>query len=296
MVGFVNAKINIGLNIVSKRADGYHNLESVFYPVGVYNGTPENPEAFCDILEIVPAEGEDEFIYTGHKIDCTPEKNLVYRAVQAFRESAEERHKQLAVSHIQLRLNKHIPDGAGLGGGSADASFTLRIFNDLQGSPFTAEELAETARTLGADCPFFIENTPAYVTGIGEKIEPIEPVLDGRWAVIVKPPIYVSTREAFAGIIPTPTEQSLKELILLPVKDWEKAGIKNDFEKTLFNYHPKLAQLKNEIYDTGAEYASMSGSGSSVYGIYPGHEAALQAYDHLHRNSEKDRLVYLCKL
>lgn len=297
MVRFVNAKINIGLNICRRREDGYHDLESLFYPVGLFNGSPVNPEPFCDILEIVALEnGEtDQYVFTGRKVDCPPEKNLVVRAVQAFRSLLPD------CGYFKITLDKHLPDGAGLGGGSADASFTLAMLNDLTGNPLTKENLLLLAAGLGADCPFFIDNTPAIVRGIGEIITPFPSILDGYWAVIVKPDIYVSTKEAFSNIIPCQPATCLEDLLSLPIEDWEAAGVKNDFEPIIFWLHPQMQEIKQRLYEGGAIYASMSGSGSSIYGIFETEESAKNCNDFIlstKTDSTSDTILtsYLCKL
>lgn len=295
MVGFVNAKINIGLNVVARREDGYHELESVFYPIGIFNGTPENPEPFCDILEIIPSE-KDEFIFTGNPIDCPLEKNLVFKALQSFRNELKLKHPGQIPTCVRVKLAKHIPDGAGMGGGSADATFTLKMLSRIAGEPFQDRELKEMAKRLGADCPFFIENKPAYVTGIGEKTEPVENVLAGYWAVVAKPDVYVSTKEAFAGIVPKPAVEDLRETIKLPVALWKEAGIKNDFERCIFAKHPELEILKETLYETGALYASMSGSGSSIYGLFPEKTTAERVYLELKKGEAEGMRSYLCKL
>lgn len=274
MIRFVGAKINLGLDIIRKRDDGYHDLQTVFYPIGRSNGTPENPAPFCDILEIHLRENSrgDEFSFSGREIDCPLEKNLVYRAVEAFRKNGGIEGKS-----VELCLDKHIPDGAGLGGGSADASATLLMLNELDGTPFGKEQLISMARELGADCPFFIENRPVYAEGIGEKMTPVALDLGGKWLVAVKPDVYVSTREAFAGIRPHEPEKSILDIIATPIEDWENNGLKNDFEPHIFALHPELAEIKASLKEAGALYAAMSGSGSSIFGIFPGHHEA-EAY------------------
>ncbi|MDE6272298.1 MAG: 4-(cytidine 5'-diphospho)-2-C-methyl-D-erythritol kinase [Muribaculaceae bacterium] len=280
MIKFVNAKINIGLNIVGKRDDGYHLLETVFYPVGLFAGTPGNPESFCDILELTPMKekGEGvEFIFTGNPVDCPLEKNLVYKGVEAML-----RWSGGNLGRICVRLDKHLPDGAGMGGGSADAVFAMKLIAELlarRGMPVpTSDELREMAMCLGADCPVFVDNVPAYAEGIGEKLYSIQPFLSGKWIVIVKPDMHISTKEAFAGVTPSPSEESLRELIQLPVAEW-RHKIHNDFEKSLFPRYPQLKSLKEALYYEGAEYASMTGSGAALYGIFPDRESAGKACD-----------------
>lgn len=274
MIEFVNAKINIGLHITRRRPDGYHDLETVFYPIGRRNGTPGNPDAFCDILEILPIDSqEDKYEWKGRKIECSGDSNLVVKAVRAFRAAVPDIKGGFSVT-----LEKHIPDGAGLGGGSADASFTLRMLNELTGKPLNDSRLREIALTLGADCPVFVDNRVAYAEGVGERLEPMEERLSRMWCAVVKPDVYVSTKEAFAGVTPRDGRISLKEAYLGPVERWREL-IVNDFEASIFPGHPELATIKKSLYDSGAVYASMSGSGSSLYGIFDSEEACRKALE-----------------
>lgn len=283
MIGFINAKINIGLNIVGRRPDGYHDLETVFYPVGQLNGTPENPEPFCDVMECyadtsVPHDLEISGIsyrFSGNKVDCLPEKNLVVKAGSLFAESLRDRGLTL-MPGTSITLDKHLPDGAGLGGGSADATSTLIMLNTMHDNPFTADELETMALELGADCPVFVRNRPAYAEGVGERLEPISLDLAGWWCVIAKPPVYVSTREAFAGVTPVRPPESIRELIELPVEEW-RGRIVNDFEASIFPAHPELPFIKEHLYSCGAVYASMTGSGSALFGLFCGHAEAMEA-------------------
>lgn len=286
MIKFVNAKINIGLSVTGRRADGYHNLETIFYPVGRYNGTPENPTPFCDILETVrleePAYGTasevkdigDIVEFKGRQIDCPPDKNLVVKALRLFREECLRR--EIELPRFGIVLEKHLPDGAGLGGGSADASLTLISLNEEAGNPLDKDTLIGLASRLGADCPIFIENKPLFASGTGNIFEKTEVDLSGWWALIVKPDIYVSTKEAFAGIIPQDTRFDLRHLGEYPVDTW-KDKVFNDFEESIFPSHPELAQIKKRLYESGAVYASMSGSGSALYGLYPSESQAIAA-------------------
>lgn len=274
MIKFVNAKINIGLQIVSRREDGYHNLQTIFYPVGLYAGKPSNPEVFCDVLEIVRSEGGKLSLeQRGNIVDCPKEKNLVWRAAEKFFEfGAPEGFR------ASIILDKHLPDGAGLGGGSADASFTMvglreeaRRYAEAKGIDWQApsdEILREIALSLGADCPFFIYNRPAYAEGVGELMEPVDLDLTGYWLVVVKPHVSVSTREAFSGILPTPSSFDLRRLPDFPVCEW-KHRVFNDFEKSIFPIFPAIREIKEMLYVSGAEYASLTGSGACVYGLYP---------------------------
>lgn len=287
MIGFVNAKINLGLNITGKRKDGYHNLETVFYPVGLYNGTPLNPQPFNDILEIHLRDGSrgDEFSFSGNRIDCHIENNLVWKAANLFRQMGGTADRS-----IRLHLDKHLPDGAGLGGGSADATFTLTMLNQLSGSSFPIQDLAAMAKELGADCPFFLENRPVYATGIGDRMDPVNLNLDGYWAGIVKPDVYISTREAFADITPRKSDRSIPEIISLPIERWEEEGLKNDFEPHIFELHPVLSHIKETLREEGSLYAAMSGSGSSIFGIFPTSEIAEKAM------KKFDCSTFVCRL
>lgn len=269
MIYFVNAKINIGLQIVKRRADGYHDLQTLFYPVGLYAGTPENPEAFCDILEVkkLPANpAEIRLHMAGRQVDCPQEKNLVWRAARMFLDSvAQNRYG------VEIWLYKQLPYGAGMGGGSADAAFTLRALADIQ--PVEEAKLYEMALELGADCPFFLLNRAAYAEGVGERLVEMPPALAGCWLVVVKPGVYVSTKEAFAGVTPRPAEFDLRRLFELPLEEWQPLAV-NDFERSIFPKHPELAGIKDCLKAAGAAYASMTGSGSALYGIFRDRDAA----------------------
>lgn len=292
MISFVNAKINIGLYIVERRPDGYHNLQTLFYPIGRYAGTPDNSDPFCDILEVVEdnsrnSRGESyspfRFSFLGRKVDCPEDKNLVCRAAHLFAAeldaAAGESGKtvsSLFPGGLHITLEKHLPDGAGLGGGSADASFLLRMLNDLAGHPFSESRLEAMALRLGADCPFFIRNTPGYAEGVGECLSPYPLDLSGYWLALVKPDIHISTAEAFAGVKPSLPKVDLREVLAFPPDQW-RGLVENDFEKSLFPTHPVLASIKESLYASGASYASMSGSGSSIYGIFNSEETARMA-------------------
>ena len=269
MIKFVNAKLNLGLNIVRKRPDGYHDLQTIFYPVGKFNGTPVNPEPFCDILEITEAETTD-FIFTGRKVDCPLEKNLVYKAWRVFKDNYAE------LPDYSIHLKKHLPDGAGLGGGSADASAVLCLLNEMNGSPFTDAQLMEMALKLGADCPFFVYNSPCYAEGVGECLTPVALDLSGWWCLLVKPDLSISTKEAFAGVTPCLPQFSLRDTIKLAPKEWQGRMV-NDFEGSLFPNHEVLSDIKERLLAKGAEYASMSGSGSTVCGLFKDKESAIES-------------------
>ena len=252
MITYPNAKINLGLNIVEKRPDGYHNLETVFYPINLQ-----------DALEVNLLEGEEEFSLkvSGVPIEGEPENNLVVKAYRLLKKDYPE------MPAIDIHMYKHIPTGAGLGGGSADAAFMIKLLNDKFKLNLSIEKMEEYAAILGADCAFFIQNKPVFATGIGNIFEPIQLSLKGYYLVLVKPDIFVSTKDAFAHIIPTQPTQSLKEIIRMPVETW-RATMKNDFEDSVFQKFPEIAAIKDKLYDLVAVYASMSGSGSSVYGIF----------------------------
>lgn len=279
MITFVNAKINIGLRIVGKRPDGYHNLETLFYPVGKKAGSVENPGMFCDILEVIPREQPGFSLrLMGREVACPVEKNLVYRAAELyFREFAGDGFG------AEILLDKHLPDGAGCGGGSADAAMTLMSLASLEGNTDMGL-LADTALRLGADCPFFIYNKPMYAEGIGECLEEM-PELDltGYFLVLVKPSVSISTKEAFAGVVPAPSDFDIRNLPRIPIDEWKEYAV-NDFERSIFPAHPDLATVKESFYRLGALYASMTGSGSAIYGIFKDAEVAQRANQDFKKN------------
>lgn len=250
MVTFPNAKINIGLSITRRREDGYHDLETLFYPIDL-----------CDVLEIVPAKNnETTLTITGITVDGDIEKNLVMRAYRLLQ-------SQYNLPAVDINLHKVIPFGAGLGGGSADAAFTLKMLRDMFALPLNDEQLAGMASKLGADCPFFIYNRPLIATGIGDCFASTEFSLKGKFIILVKPSIAVSTAEAYAGVTPQVPQKSLNEKLSSTIDAWRNEVV-NDFEKSIFLAHPRIAAIKQRLYDMGAVYASMSGSGSSVFGIF----------------------------
>ena len=251
MICFPNAKINLGLNIVSKRADGYHNLETVFYPIGLK-----------DALEIVPSKSNEKyrFFQSGIPIEGNVHDNLVVKALNLISEEKD-------IPPIDIHLLKKIPFGAGLGGGSADAAFMLRLLNDTFQLRYSDEQLMQFAAKVGADCPFFIKNRPAFATGIGDELEDIDVNLDDYFLVLVKPQIAVPTKDAYAMITPHRPEVSLKKIVQQPLSEWKNA-MKNDFEVSVFKKYPEICIIKKRLYELGAIYASMSGSGSSVFGFF----------------------------
>lgn len=255
MIVFPNCKINLGLHILRKREDGYHDLETVFYPV-----------KFTDILEIIPERNQPtegvQYSQTGLHIQGEAADNLCVKAYHLLKKDFPE------IPVVKLHLHKVIPTGAGLGGGSADAAFTLRVLNDQFKLDLTESRLLDYALALGSDCPFFIKNQPVYATGRGERMEPVQVDLSGYTLVLVNPGIHVPTAKAFAGILPALPEKSIKEIIQQPVSSWADE-LSNDFEKTVFYEYPEIGAIKNELYMAGASYAAMSGSGSTVFGLFP---------------------------
>ena len=284
MIKFVNAKINIGLYIIGKRADGYHDLETVFFPVGLECGMPHQPEPFDDIIEVVCDHGKVSgcrFQFVGRQVNCPPQKNLIVKATTLFLKAYNERFDDLeSYGMFQITLDKHLPDGAGMGGGSADASFILSMLNETTGNRFSEEDLMIMATRLGADCPFFLVNTPCFASGIGENLDPINLDLKGYRILIIKPDVNVSTAEAFAGIEPKKPDFDLRYLSYLPVEEW-KHKVFNDFEETVFKKHPELAEIKSDLYKAGAAYASMTGSGSAIYGLFSDHNMAEKERDRI---------------
>lgn len=253
MILFPNAKINLGLYIVGRRDDGYHDLSTAFYPIG-----------WTDILEIVPAKGPATTLtVTGRTVDCPTEKNLVMRAYRAL-------EREAALPPVDIFLHKIIPDGAGLGGGSADAAFTLTGLNEMFALGLSRERLAEIASTLGADCPFFIYDRPTMASGIGDVFSPLDISLKGMSVVVAKPQVHVSTREAYAGVTPRQPDYPLRDTLEhTPVESWQQR-VANDFEATVAAAHPEIAAVKRALAGAGAIYTSMSGSGAAVYGIFQG--------------------------
>lgn len=250
MLSFPNAKINIGLNITEKRPDNYHNLESIFIPIPIK-----------DILEIVrKEEGDTQLHLSGIVIDGDSNDNLIMKAYRLLANDFQ-------LPAVDIYLEKRIPFGAGLGGGSADAAFTLKMLNEEFQLHLTTEQLEQYAARLGADCAFFIQNKPTYATGIGNIFQSVEVSLEGYFLVLVKPNVHVSTKEAYSLIRPKKTEVSVFERIQEPIENW-KETITNDFELSVFPQHPIIQQVKEKLYDKGALYASMSGSGSSVFGLF----------------------------
>lgn len=261
MITFPNAKINLGLNIVERRPDGYHNIETVFYPVPL-----------TDVLEIVPAQASETTLTChGNPVDCPPEKNLVMKAYRLLKESYD-------LPPVEMHLYKHIPDGAGLGGGSSDAAHAMIMLNQMFNLGIADSELARLAATLGADCAFFVYNRPMMATGIGDVLSPIEVDLKGKTLLLAKPPVGVDTRTAYSRVTPHQSTTPLTDIVSLPVMAWDGLLV-NDFEPSVFAALPQLWVIKAQLMDAGALYAAMSGSGSTVFGIFDGDKLAEAAAD-----------------
>lgn len=249
MVVFPNAKINLGLNILRKRPDGYHDIASCFVPV-----------PYTDVLEILPAK-KFSFASSGIAIPGNEKNNLCIKAYQLLQ-------KDFQLPPVQIHLHKVIPIGAGLGGGSADASFTLRCLNEMFELYLDDFFLEEYAAKLGSDCPFFIRNETVVAYGTGTEFEEINLSWQNPYLVLVTPPIHVATAEAYAGVGPDDSRPDPKEIIeKKPLPEWKEL-LRNDFETTVFQKYPAIAEIKDKLYKAGATYASMSGSGASVYGIF----------------------------
>ncbi len=252
MIVFPNAKINLGLNITGKRADGYHNLETVFYPIPL--------EDALEVGVMTDSTADFELHCNGIHIDGDAEDNLI---VKAYRLLKEEHH----LPPVRIYLQKQIPTGAGMGGGSADATFMLRLLRDMFRLGITDDRLEELSARLGADCAFFVRNTPVFAQGIGNVFSPIDLSLQGYWLAVVKPDVFVSTREAFSKVKPRKPVLPVREIVGRPIGEWRE-WLVNDFEQSVFSIHPEIADVKQRLYDMGAVYAAMSGSGSSVFGIF----------------------------
>jgi 4-diphosphocytidyl-2-C-methyl-D-erythritol kinase len=258
MLVFPNAKINIGLHIVEKRNDGYHNIESIFYPIPLQDAL----EAVIEPLQNDAVTNQSiSLVTTGFEIVGNSNDNLITKAYYLLQKD----YPQLQGLHVHL--HKAIPMGAGLGGGSADCAFFIRLLNQLYALQLTPVQLHNYAQQLGSDCAFFIANTPAYATQRGEVLMPIALNLSGYYLVLVKPNIHVSTAQAYAGVSPKPSVMPLTTLIQQPMEQW-KDSISNDFEAAIFATHPVLNDIKTQLYTQGAVYAAMSGSGATVYGLF----------------------------
>lgn len=258
MITFPCAKINLGLNIVSKRPDGYHNLETVFYPIPL-----------TDALEIkymdekFPSESPCDLKITGNDVDCNEEDNLVIKAYQLL---AADFH----LPRVHAHLVKRIPTQAGLGGGSSDAAYMIRLLDERFRLNIGIPEMERYAAKLGADCAFFITADPSYAEGIGDVLMPVDVPgagLGGYYLAVVKPSVAVSTRDAYAAIVPKTPAKCCRDIVRQPIETW-KDELVNNFEAPIFAMHPELAAIKQSLYDAGAVYAAMSGSGSALFGIF----------------------------
>ena len=268
MVVFPHAKINLGLNILRRRADGYHDIDSVMVPIG-----------WCDILEIVPARDGDrpQFVCHGKEtLDCPDKDNLVIRAYNAVKSLKPQ------IPAVDIYLHKNIPSGAGLGGGSADAAYTIRALNELFSLGLSKPDMAVIASGIGADCPFFIYDSPMTVSDIGTTLRQTDiPALRGLDIVVCRPDnCYVSTAQAYAGVIPDAEAMPVEAITRQPMSQW-RDRLHNMFEKTVFEQFPEIARLKEHFYNSGAAYAAMSGSGAAVFAIYDRHDKAQQSFDTL---------------
>lgn len=261
MITFPCAKINLGLNVVAKRQDGYHDLETVFYPIPV-----------TDALEVhrmhqdFPLKENYDICITGAEVAGNPADNLVVKAYNLIAQHYD-------IPRVHIHLYKGIPMQAGLGGGSSDAAYMIRLLDEYFKLNMGNREMERYAAKLGADCAFFITAEPAYATGIGDELQPIgseydcKNYLEDYWIALVKPSVAVSTKEAYAGITPRKTKKSCREIVLQPIETWREE-LTNDFEESIFPKYPVLSDIKNKLYDLGSLYAAMSGSGSTIYGIY----------------------------
>jgi len=249
-------KINLGLNVVERRPDGYHNLETVFYPVPI-----------CDALEVFemdrqfPSSVDCDLKVTNIAIDGDEQRNLVVQAYQLLK------HDFPTLPRIHAHLYKGIPTQAGMGGGSSDCGFMITLLNRMFRLELSDEQMIDYAARLGADCAFFILNRPCYAEGIGEKLEPIALDLSGWYLAVVRPDIPVSTKEAFSLITPQHPAENCRDIVMQPVETW-RDRLTNDFERSVFALHPEIAAIKEKLYDLGAVYAAMSGSGSSLFGLF----------------------------
>jgi 4-diphosphocytidyl-2-C-methyl-D-erythritol kinase len=251
MIVFPNAKINLGLQVVSRRGDGFHDIATVFYPV-----------TWCDALEIIIAENRQPFSLTqsGILISSDIESNIVYKAWQAV-------SKIKRLPSLQVHLHKHIPMGAGLGGGSSDAAAFITAVNKLLHLGITNEEQMQIASSLGSDCAFFIHNKPVLASGRGDQFKSVTIDLSSYFILLVYPGIHSSTADAYRLVKPARPEKDPEHVLRLPINEW-KNNLVNDFESSIFNKFPQVKELKQLLYDSGALYASMSGSGSAVFGLF----------------------------
>ena len=250
MILHANCKINLGLRVLRRRADGFHDIETVMLPV----------RELFDELTVVPTVTDARLIQSGNVVKCPVEENICVRALRLMQ-------REYGIGDVRIELHKTIPTGAGLGGGSSDAASVLHALNSEFELGLPRETLEKLGAQLGSDVPFFLRNTPQLCTGRGEVMSPVNIGLAGMWLAILKPEVSVSTAEAYAGIIPCETGMPVAEAVKHDIYEWPEL-LANDFEKTVFEKHPAIGALKDLMYDEGAAYASMSGSGSAVFGIF----------------------------
>lgn len=256
MITFPIAKINLGLNVVARRSDGYHDLETVFYPVPI-----------CDALEVTPMDNlfpspyDCDLKVSNISIEGDEQRNLVVRAYNLLKQDYPQ------LPRIHVHLHKAIPTQAGMGGGSSDCAYMIRLLNEQFQLGLTTQHMQDYAARLGADCPFFILSRPAYAEGIGERLEPITLDLSRYWIAIVRPDIPVSTKEAFSLIHPHRPLKNCRDVVMQPIETWRDYLV-NDFEQSVFALHPEIGAIKEQLYSLGAVYAAMTGSGSSVFGLF----------------------------
>ena len=256
MITFPIAKINLGLNVVERRPDGYHNLETVFYPVPISDAmelTIMNPK--------FPSATDCDIKVTNINVEGDEQRNLVVRAYQLLKQDFQQ------MPRVHAHLFKGIPTQAGMGGGSSDCAYTIRLLNEMFTLGLSDDQMIRYAARLGADCPFFILSRPAYAEGIGEHLLPIDLDLTGYYIAVVRPDIPVSTKEAFSLIKPTKPIKNCRDIVSQPIETWREE-LMNDFEQSVFALHPEIGAIKEQLYSFGAVYAAMSGSGSAVFGIF----------------------------
>lgn len=255
MISFPNAKVNLGLNILAKRPDGYHEISSCLYPI-----------PWCDILEVVPSE-KLSFSQTGLKIDGDPMNNLCVKAYEVLA-------KDFELPPVSIHLHKVIPMGAGLGGGSSDGTFCLKAISQIFNLGLSIAELETYAAVIGSDCPFFVKNIPSIATGTGTSLKPIDLDFDVSFIGVIYPDVHVSTQQAYSGTTPKTPVKVIEEIIPIDIKEWQDL-LYNDFEKSVFHQFPKIKDTKDKMIEAGAIYASMSGSGSAVFGLFESEPKAL---------------------
>ncbi|MCD4697269.1 MAG: 4-(cytidine 5'-diphospho)-2-C-methyl-D-erythritol kinase [Bacteroidales bacterium] len=250
MIAFPNCKINLGLSVLRKRDDGFHDVETIMYPVPL-----------TDALEIIPSpDGKFSFTVSGFDISGDRKNNLVIKAYELLK-------RDFNLGPVHIHLHKAVPMGAGLGGGSADAALTIQLLNEIFELKLSTGQIENYCRQLGSDCAFFVRNKPALAFEKGDRFKPAEVDLNGYHLVIVKPDIHINTAEAYSWITPSPKDNSLHNIIRLPVEEWQEKLI-NDFEEPLFQRFKEIRQIKHQLLEAGAVYTSLTGSGAAVYGIF----------------------------